>query len=46
MRIKNLPYPVKKFVTPCAAKISSFGAIRAGMEMTAKVDQYSDFEMN
>ena len=38
-----IPYPFLKFVTPSAAKISSFETIRAGMEKTVKGDEYLEF---
>ena len=37
------PLAPQKVVTPSAAKISSFEAIRAGMEKTVEGDEYLEF---
>ena len=41
--IAKVPYPLYIFVTLSAAKISSFKAIRAGMEKTVEGDEYLEF---
>ena len=43
MTVNNVPYSLQKFVTPSAAKISSFEAIKAGMEKTVEGDEYLAF---
>ena len=45
LSVELLQYRIlsKKFVTPSAAKISSFEAIRAGMEKTVEGDEYLEF---